>query len=126
MDILRIEKTLKTPFIEFDPAKGVLTMEGRSIPEDPEAFYNEVYLTMVEYYKSPHKLTSFHFQFEYINSGSSKFVLRFFHLIKKQYDTGHDCIINWYYEEDDENILDLGKHYKSTFKLPFKFVEIYG
>ena len=126
MDILRIEKTLKTPFIEFDPAKGVLTMEGRSIPEDPEAFYNEVYSTMVEYYKSPQKRTSYHFQFEYINSGSSKFVLRFFHLIKKQYDAGHDCIINWYYEEDDENILDLGQHYKSTFKLPFKFVEIYG
>ncbi len=126
MDILRIEKTLKTPFIEFDPAKGVLTMEGRSIPEDPEAFYNDVYSTMVEYYKSPQKLTSYHFQFEYINSGSSKFILRFFHLIKKQYDAGHECIINWYYEEDDENILDLGQHYKSTFKLPFKFVEIYG
>jgi len=126
MEILKIEKELKTPLIELDPAKGVLTMEGRSIPEDPEGFYHGVYSAMLEYYDSPQKLTTFHFQFEYINSGSSKFILRFFHLIKKEYDAGNDCIINWYYEEDDENILDLGQHYRNTFKLPFKFVEIYG
>ncbi len=126
MEILRIEKESKTPLIELDPAKGVLTMEGRSIPEDPETFYNIVYSSMLDYYESPQKLTTFHFQFEYINSGSSKFILRFFHLIKTQYDKGHDCLVNWYYEEDDENIYDLGKHYENTFKLPFRFVEIYG
>jgi hypothetical protein len=126
MEVLKIEKQKKTPFIELDPVKGVLTIEGRSIPEDPESFYNVVYSSMLEYYKSPQKTTTFHFQFEYINSGSSKFILRFFHLIRKQYDAGHDCMVNWYYEEDDENILDLGQHYKNTFRLPFKFIEIYG
>ncbi len=126
IEILRIEKDIKTPFIELDPAKGILKMEGRSIPENPEAFYNIVYSSMLEYYKSPQKLTIFHFKFEYINSGSSKFILKFFHLIKNQYDAGNDCIVNWHYEEDDENIMDLGQHYKNTFKLPFKFIEIYG
>jgi hypothetical protein len=126
MEILTIKKEKKTPFIELDPARGVLTIEGRSIPENPESFYDVVYSSMEEYYKSPQNLTTYNFQFEYINSGSSKFILRFFHLIKKQYDEGNDCIVNWYYEEDDENILDLGKHYKNTFKLPFKFIEIYG
>jgi hypothetical protein len=126
MELLRIEKQRKTPFIELDPGKGVLTIEGRSIPEDPETFYDIVYSSMLDYYKSPQKLTNFHFQFEYINSGSSKFILRFFTLIKKQHDAGNDCMINWYYEEDDENILDLGQHYKNTFRLPFKFIEIYG
>ena len=126
MEILRIDKDVKTPFIELDPEKGVLTIEGRSIPEDPESFYDVVYTSMFEYYKEPKRVTTFNFQFEYINSGSSKFILRFFHLIKNQYDSGNDCLVNWYYEEDDENILDLGKHYKNTFKLPFKFIEIYG
>ncbi len=126
MEILTIKKEKKTPFIELDPARGVLTIEGRSIPENPESFYDVVYSSMERYYKSPQNLTTYNFQFEYINSGSSKFILRFFHLIKKQYDEGNDCIVNWYYEEDDENILDLGKHYKNTFKLPFKFIEIYG
>jgi hypothetical protein len=126
MELLRIEKQKKTPLIELDPVKGMLTIEGRSIPEDPESFYNIVYSSMIEYYKSPRKLTTFNFQFEYINSGSSKFILKFFHLIKKQHDEGHECVVNWYYEEDDENILDLGQHYKNTFRLPFKFIEIYG
>jgi hypothetical protein len=126
MEILRIEKEKKTPFIELDPFRGSLTIEGRSIPENPESFYKVVYDLMNEYYKSPRTLTTFNFQFEYINSGSSKFILRFFHLIRRQYDAGNDCIINWYYEEDDENILDLGQHYKNTFRLPFKFIEIYS
>ncbi len=125
-EVLTIKKQKKTPFIELDPAQGVLTIEGRSIPENPESFYNIVYSSLAEYYKSPQKLTTFNFQFEYINSGSSKFILRFFHLIKKQYDAGNDCVVKWYYEEDDENILDLGQHYKNTFKLPFQFIEIYG
>ena len=126
MEVLTIKKEKKTPFIELDPANGVLTIEGRSIPENPESFYSVVYSSMEQYYESPQRLTTFNFQFEYINSGSSKFILRFFHLIKKQYEAGNDCIINWYYEEDDENILDLGQHYKNTFKLPFKFIEIYS
>ena len=124
-EVLRIEKEKLTPFIELDPAQGILTIEGRSIPENPESFYNVVYSSMLAYYRSPQKLTTLNFQFEYINSGSSKFILRFFQLIKKEYDAGNDCIVNWYYEEDDENILDLGEHYKNTFKLPFKFIEIY-
>ena len=126
MEVLRIEKEKKTPFIELDPAKGTLTIEGRSIPENPETFYEVVYSSMVEYYRYPRNLTKFNFQFEYINSGSSKFILRLFHLIRKQYDSGNDCLIRWHYEEDDENILDLGEHYKNTFKLPFKFIEIYS
>ena len=126
MEILRIDKELKTPLIELDPVKGILTIEGRSIPEDPEAFYDIVYKSLLDYYKSPQQVTTIHFQFEYINSGSSKFILRFFHLIKHKYDEGHDCLINWYYEEDDENIFDLGQHYRNIFKLPFKLIEIYG
>ncbi len=126
MEVLRIEKEKKTPFIELDPSRGTLTIEGRSIPENPESFYDVVYSAMVEYYRYPRNLTIFNFQFEYINSGSSKFILKLFRLIRKHYDSGNDCLIRWFYEEDDENILDLGEHYKNTFKLPFNFIEIYS
>ena len=60
---------------------------------------------------------------EYVNSGSSKYLLGIFRLLKKRYDEGRNCIINWYYEEDDEAILSLGEHYKSTIKIPFNLIE---
>jgi hypothetical protein len=31
--------------------------------------------------------------------------------------------VNWYYEEDDEAILSLGEHYKSSLKIPFNLIE---
>jgi hypothetical protein len=56
MEILTIKKEKKTPFIELDPARGVLTIEGRSIPENPESFYNVVYSSMEKYYNHPRSL----------------------------------------------------------------------
>ena len=44
-------------------------------------------------------------------------------MIKKRFDEGNNCIINWYYEEDDEAILSLGEHFKSTIKIPFNLIE---
>jgi hypothetical protein len=60
---------------------------------------------------------------EYVNSGSSKYLLGIFRLIKKKHDEGKKSIINWYYEEDDEAILSLGEHYRSTVKIPFNLIE---
>jgi hypothetical protein len=39
------------------------------------------------------------------------------------YNNGHDVIINWYYEEGDDDMLDLGIHLKSFIKAPFNFIE---
>jgi hypothetical protein len=121
MNDLYIEKTNNTPLIKFVASTGIFTIEGRSIPEDPTAFYSKLYSCLVEYYKSPQPITEFHFIMEYINSGSSKALLDIFRYIKEQYDLGHQCIIYWYSEEDDESILELGQHYQFTFKLPFEF-----
>ncbi|MBO7596417.1 MAG: SiaC family regulatory phosphoprotein [Bacteroidales bacterium] len=35
-----------------------------------------------------------------------------------------EVVINWYYEEDDEDMLEAGEDYQSILKLPFKMVEI--
>ena len=78
-----------------------------------------------EYFRSPNKFTKLDIQLEYINSGSSKFILAFLKVIKDNYDKGNECAINWIYEEDDENLHELGLHYKSLLDVPFNLVEIY-
>lgn len=125
MEDLILEKTQKTPSVNFNLKNAVFRIEGRSIPEDPDAFYSNITDWLVQYFQNPNENTDFHFQYEYINSGSSKFIMNLFQLIKKYYQSGAKCTIHWYYEEDDENIQELGQHYQKTFKIPFKFVEIY-
>jgi len=32
-------------------------------------------------------------------------------------------VINWYYEKDDEDMLEAGEDYESIIRVPFKMVE---
>jgi hypothetical protein len=125
MENLQIEETIKTPGVYFDAGTGVLKMNGRAIPENPEEFFSDVIEWLFDYFKNPLKETVVHVQLEYINSGSSKFILEFFHILEEKHQSGYASKVNWYYEEDDEAVYDLGKHYQSILELPFELIEIY-
>ena len=123
MKELIIEKTSNTPTVIFNPETGKLKIEGRSIPENPGEFFETLIDWLKIYYDTPASFTQMDLNLEYVNSGSSKYLLGIFRLIKKKYDEGNKSIINWYYEEDDEAILSLGEHYRSSVKMPFNLIE---
>ena len=123
MKKLEIEKKTNTPSVLFDPDTGILKIEGRSIPENPGEFYDELIDWIKEYFKNPKPKTTFDLNLEYVNSGSSKYLLGLFRAIKEESTKGKDVVINWYYEEDDEAILSLGEHYKTSLKIPFNLIE---
>ena len=123
MEELVIKKTSNTPKVHFDPELGILKLEGRSIPENPSDFFDALIAWIEKYFNNPKEITRIDLNLEYVNSGSSKYLLGIFRIIKKRFDEGKNCIVNWYYEEDDEAILSLGEHYKSTIKIPFNLIE---
>ncbi len=123
MEKLEIEKRPNTPSVYFDPDSGNMKIEGRSIPENPGEFYDELIDWIKRYFKNPKSTTTIDLNLEYVNSGSSKYLLGFFRVMKEETKNGRDIIINWYYEEDDEAILHLGEHYKSSLKIPFNLIE---
>lgn len=125
MDELVIEKTVKTPYVNFDAQSGILKIIGRSIPENPEEFFLKLFDWVNGYFKDPQNETLVNVQLEYINSGSSKFILEFFQLFQEYKSKGFSCKISWYYEEDDEAVFELGKHYQNIIDVPFKLIEIY-
>ncbi|MFP4620547.1 MAG: DUF1987 domain-containing protein [Bacteroidales bacterium] len=125
MENLNIAETIKTPGVYFDAHSGVLKINGRAIPENPEDFFSNIFEWLFDYFKNPMKETVVHIQLEYINSGSSKFILEFFHILEEKHQNGHYSKVNWYYEEDDEAVYELGKHYQSLLKMPFELIEIY-
>jgi hypothetical protein len=124
MERLEIERKANTPFVSFNPDSGHLKIEGRSIPENPGEFYDILIDWIKEYFTNPKNSTVFDVNLEYVNSGSSKYLLGLFKVIKEESNKGNNKIqINWYYEEDDEAILNLGEHYKTSLKLPFNLIE---
>jgi hypothetical protein len=119
---LHIAKSSNTPKVDFLAENGDLHIEGRSIPENPNDFYKPLFQWALEYFKEPKKTTHVIVKLEYINSGSSKSLLEFLRIIREQHLNGNECIIKWYYEEDDESVQELGEHYQYTLKIPFEFI----
>jgi hypothetical protein len=119
---LHIEKSPNTPKIDFVSEEGIMSLEGRSIPENPADFYQPLFKWLQDYFKNPKSETQVVIKLEYINSGSSKSMLDFLRQLKEQHIKGNKCVIKWYYEEDDESVQELGRHYQHTLKLPFEFL----
>ena len=124
MEPISIEGTPKTPSVKFNNDKGVLEIKGRSIPENSIEFYKPLVDWLEEYSKGPNKRTEVNVQLEYFNTSSSKCILDVFKKLEGISLGGHDIIVNWYYEEDDEDMLEAGEDYESIIKIPFKMIEI--
>ena len=124
MDPISIEGTPKTPTVNFDANKGIVEVKGRSIPENSIEFYKPLVDWLETYQSSPKELTQVNIQLEYFNTSSSKCILDVFKKLETIFKSGNEVVINWYYEEDDEDMLEAGEDYQSIIKIPFKMIEI--
>ncbi|MDI3526143.1 MAG: hypothetical protein PWR03_326 [Tenuifilum sp.] len=124
MELVNIEGTPKTPTVILNPETGVIEIKGRSIPENSIEFYRPIVEWLDEYIKNPKPNTVVNVQLEYFNTSSSKCILDVFKKLEQLKKNQHDVIINWYYEEDDEDMLEAGEDYESIIKVPFKMIQI--
>lgn len=125
MDDLYLQKTFNSPEIEFFQDTGEMNMEGRSIPEDPGEFFERLINWMNEYFLNPVEETVMNIKLEYINSGSSKYMLELLRIMKVNHEKGRKVLIKWFFEEGDESIEELGQHYEQTMQIPFEIIEYY-
>ena len=100
-------------------------MEGRSIPEDPGEFFERLIDWINDYFMNPASITELNIKLEYINSGSSKYMLELLRIMKINHVNGKNVRVKWYFEEGDESIQELGQHYEQTIQLPFEHIEYY-
>ena len=119
MNDMVIKETEDTPSIEFKPEDGVLEIKGRSIPENSVAFYAPLLDSLIEYNKSPNSTTQVNFQFEYFNTSSSKCILQIMKRLQDIESQGSKVVIDWCYDEDDDEILEIGEDFSSMIKIPF-------
>lgn len=124
MELINIEGTPKTPSVNMNPQTGVVEIKGRSIPENSIEFYKPIVDWLEEYANGPAEKTVVNVQLEYFNTSSSKCILDVFKKLEVLKKDQNDVIINWYYEEDDEDMLEAGEDYESIIKVPFKMIQI--
>jgi hypothetical protein len=122
MELVTLEGTKKTPEVTLDPA-GKIKLGGRSIPEDASKFFNAILAWVVEYASFPKDSTKVDIALEYFNSGSAKYVMQILRELSEIKMNGKELIVNWYYEEGDDDILERGEYYASILNLDINFIE---
>ena len=124
MESLTIEGTPKTPTVKFNSDLGFLEIKGRSSPENSPEFYKPLVNWLLEYSQAPREKTILNIQLEYFNTSSSKCILDVFKKLEAIHKAKNDVEVNWFYEEDDEDMLEAGEDYESIIRVPFKMIEI--
>ena len=124
MEPINIEGTPKTPTVHFDAIKGIFKLEGRSIPENSVEFYKPLVDWLDQYKDNPLPKTTVEVKLEYFNTSSSKCILDVFKKLELIHKAKNDVDIKWYYEEDDEDMLEAGEDYESIIRVPFEMIEI--
>lgn len=120
VDNLYIEGTDSTPLVELNVDEKVLNINGISIPENPHYFYSRIYdridgLTIDD--------ITININLTYVNSTSYKTLLILFMKLR---DKRMEVIINWTYEEDDEDILDVINDVESISNLKINKIKTQG
>jgi len=121
-DYVLLKGTSETPEVMLDKANGVIKFSGRSLPEDAKSFYKPIKDWIKRYSENPKKGTHAIFAFEYFNTASSKMILEMLDLLKIAESKDDQLKIDWYYLEDDEDMLEAGEDFAEIADLKFEYV----
>lgn len=124
MENLHLEASAKTPEVIFDSTSGKLMLKGRSIPENSIEFYKPLNDWIDAYASEARDKTIIDVKLEYFNTSSSKCILDLFKKLEKLNNGSSEVAVNWYFEEDDEDMEEAGEDYQAIIKLPFNMIEV--
>lgn len=122
MKELHIEGSKTRPDISMNP-DGILKIEGRSIDGNIVEFFRPVESWVKEYIEDPAEITCLDINLEYFNSASTKLLIKIIQKLTYVQLKHKKFIVNWYYEEGDEDILERGEYFSSIVKIPFNFIK---
>lgn len=123
MQELYLSATDKTPLVKLN-RDGNFEVTGKSIPEDAADFFDAVMHWLDSYIVSPAKVTTLTINLEYFNISSSKRILFMLYKLNDLILRNHDVRVKWLYDDEDEDMYEVGQDYAFMVKIPFEFVEI--
>jgi hypothetical protein len=121
-DYVEIPESERTPRLLLDKKEGIIKVEGRSLPENSNTFYNPVLEWIDKYVANPKEETKIVFDLEYYNSSSSKMLLQLFKKLSELKKNGKNVLVDWYYLEGDEDMLESGKTFEELSELSFDYI----
>lgn len=124
MEAVNLKPTYNSPSVIFDAQNGILEISGRSIPEHANMFYEKLILWVKQYALTNPPKTEVNIKLDYLNSSSHKYLIELLEKLEPIHINGCQILINWYFEEDDDEIKETGKECSELVKVPFNFIPV--
>lgn len=122
MENLHLARKKDTLEIHFDADTGVLALEGASYPENPIEFFDPIYAWIQQYIDEAHGPLTVTIRINYLNTSSSKCILDFLEMLESYHKAGGVVQVDWYYEEDDEDMLETGEELCEDLELSYTMI----
>jgi len=123
LDEVRVLPTRSTPEVILVP-DGIIKIRGRSIPEDALRFFKPIQEWINIYIENPADVTCVDILLEFLNGVSKKILVQLLQKITYVKLKHKKFIINWYYENGDDNSLQIGEDMAEVLDVPFNFIKI--
>ena len=121
MEPLFLKATDDTPEITLDKGKGIFKITGKSLPEDVIEFYSPVFSWLDQYVSNPNEETNLLIKVFYFNSASQRALNEIFSILSRLKVKGKKVNVEWFYNEDDDEMLEAGQEYADITSLSFQY-----
>ena len=118
---INILATGNTPEFLLDP-EGIIKIKGRGLFGNNTGFTDQIMNWIEEYLNNPAETTYVIIAFEYLNSFSTTILVSILRKLSQVILQSKKLIIQWYYEEGDDDILERGEYITENFNIPIEFI----
>jgi len=113
--------TDKTPEVLLNP-EGIIKIKGRCLILNKTKVAEEIMSWIKEYLDNPAEETTVIIGFEYLNSFGASILISMLREFSKVILKRKKLVIRWYYEGDDDDLLERGKQVSSSLSIPFEYI----
>jgi hypothetical protein len=106
----------------LDP-EGSIKLKGRGMVLSNNENFGKVTEWIDSYLTDPAETTYVTFCLEYLNSYCTAKLVTILQKISEVIGQNKKLVVYWYYEEDDNDILERGEYISETLKIGMEFIE---
>ena len=121
MENVKIEPTKKSLEVECSP--GYFKLSGNSILSDPRKFFKPIVEWVESYLQDPEDVTTVDLKLEYVDTASVQSVFDIMRMFKVLQEQKKELVVNFYFEFDDPELLELGEIMEGRLGIKFNFIE---
>ena len=133
MKVIDISGTEKTPEIILDDERKFLQIKGKCLPENIRDFSQFVIEKLGNYFNQLKPDTGqndeseafkVNFKLGYFNSAAAKFIADILLVVDEQIQKNVNIKVFWYFEEDDDDMLEAGQDMSKMVNVPMEYISI--